>query len=258
MSSPSNSVIYDGFDFSAYGIVFTNIDHLTLPTRNNQIEQRANRSGGVLVQSLLGTKPITLEGYYSGTSPADAQAMYDILAAALNRQARPLIVPHAGGTRTYTATPDNLIIQQPDGLNRLTFSFQFVVPDGNSNETSAITIVDQTITAPTATLPFVIDGSIKARPLITLDFTSVTDGTGKTVSIRNARDLVGLTFARDFITGDSIIIDSANFQIYINGVLTEPDGRMPTWEQGNGSLYYADTFSDRSVDINATYKKGNI
>lgn len=256
--NPINDVVYDGFSFADNGIVLTSVDHLTLPSRENQVERLANRNGGVLVQSQLGTKPIYLEGYYVGSSVTDAQNMYDTLAQALNRQERPLDIPHAGGTRHYTATPENLIIKQPDGLNRLTFSFEFVVPEGNSYDEALTTLVDTTITTASTTIPLSVLGSVTARPYITLEFTSVTGGTAKTVTLRNARDFIGLTITRDFVTGDTITIDSENFQIYINGVLTEPDGRMPTWTPGTGSMFYSDTFTNRTVDITATYVRKNL
>lgn len=256
--TPLNEVIYDGFNFADYGIVLTKIGHLTIAPRDNQIEKLANRNGGKLVQSTLGVKPIELVGYYIGSSVEDAQAMYDTLAQILNRQQRPLIIPHAGSTRIYTATPQNLIIEEPDGLNRLTFSFEFVVPDGYAADEAASVLIDSVITTASTSIPLTVDGSVTARPLISLVFTTVTGGTAKTVTIRNARDFIGLTFARTFVSGDTITIDSDNFQVYINGVLTEPDGRFPTWSPGTGALYYSDTFTSRSVSIDATYVKKNL
>ena len=258
MASYSSSVIYDGFNFGDHGLVLTNINHLTLPSRDNQLEKIANQNGSVLVQSQLGTKPIILEGYYIGSSIADAQAMYDTLAQALNRQQRTLTVPHAGGTRSYIATPTNLSMTEPDGLNRLLFSFEFVVPDGKSTDTTLLTLVSSTVTTSNASPSFTVDGSAVARPLISLTFTSVTGGTGASVNIRNARDFVGLTITRNFASGDTITIDSANYQLYINGILTVPVGRFPSWQPGTGSLYYSDTFTARSVNISMTYKKGNL
>lgn len=249
---------YDGFNFVSNGCVITNIDHLRLAPRNNQLETLANRDGAVLVQSHLGTKPILIEGYYDGPTAASAQVMYDTLAQALNRQERPLIIPHANSVRRYTATPENVILSEPKGLNRLTFSFEFVVPRGSAVEQVATELFDSTILTASSTIQMAIEGSVVARPLITLTFTSVTGGTGKTVSVRNARDYVGLTFTRDFVTGDVISIDSENFQIYVNGVITEPDGRMPTWAPGMGALFYSDTFTNRQVQITASYKIRNL
>lgn len=254
----TNNVSYDGFNFADYDIVCTVINHLTIAPRTNQIITRANRNGGKLVQSNLGVKPIEISGYYIGSSPEDAQSMYDTLASILNRQERPLVVPHAGGTRQYTATPENIIIENPDGLNRLTFSFEFVVPDGHSIEQTTTTLVDETVTTASSTIPLTIDGSVTARPFITLTFDSVTGGTAKTVTLRNAKDFVGLTFSRDFVTGDVITVDAENFQIYVNDTAIEPDGRIPTWAPGTGALYYSDTFTNRSVDVLATYIEKNL
>lgn len=253
-----NDVVYDGFGFVAAGCVLTNIDHMTLPKRDNELEDLVNRSGSVLVQSRLTTKPITVEGYYDGSSNTDAQVMYDTLAAALNREARLLEIPHAGSKRYYTATPQNIILQEPNGLNRLTFSMEFVVPEGSAQDQTTTQLLSTTITTSTATTPLTVIGSVTARPLLTVTFTSVTGGTSGSVSIRNARDFIGLTFNRTFVSGDVVTIDSANYQIYINGVLTEPNGRMPTWATGSGGLYYSDTFTARSVSITGTYNIRNL
>jgi hypothetical protein len=254
----SNEVEYDGYNFGNAGIVFTNINPYLVPEFDNQIEDRAHRSGGLLVQSKTKTKSIPLGGYYQGSDTADAQAMYDTLTGVLNKQQKVLTVPHAGSTRDFIATPQNIVIQNPDGLNRLTFSFVFVVPSGASEDETDTTIINQTITNSTETIPFTIAGSTTARPYTNIVVNSVTGGASKTMSIRNASDLVGLTFSRTFVAGDIITIDSANFQLYINGVLTEPDGRLPTWEPGPGALYYADTFTTRDVSITSTYNIGNI
>lgn len=255
---PLNNLSYDGFNFVENGLVITNLGYLTIAPRQNQLEPIANRGGAVLVQSQLGTKPIVIEGYYIATSSAAAQTMYDTLAQMLNRQERPLVVPHAGGQRIFTATPENVVISQPDGLNRLTFSFEFVVPTGSSYEITPTTFINASVTSASTTEPVNIVGSVLARPAIIMTFNSVTGGTAKTVSLRNARDLIGLTFTRNFVTGDVILVDSDNFQVYINGVLSEPDGRLPSWLPGSGALYYSDTFTARNVSITGTYIRKDL
>jgi len=253
-----DDVVFDGFSFSDNGIVLTNINHMTLAKRENQIDKRANRDGGVLVQSQLSTKPIMLEGYYTGDTKIDAENMYDTLAQALNRQSRPLVVPHAGGTRRFIATPENIIISQPNGLNRIVFSLDFVVPEGNSVDEATTNLVSQAVTTATTTIPLTVIGSVKARPLISIVINTVSGGTGATVTIRNARDFTGLTMTGNYVAGDTLIIDAENFQIFHNGLLVEPVGRIPTWEPGAGSLYYSDTFGSRNVQINATYNTKNL
>jgi len=256
-----DDVNFDGFSFKDNGIVLNNINHMTIASRDNQVEKRANRDGAVLVQSQLGTKPIYIEGYYTGDGPTakqDAELMYDTLAAALNRQERPLLIPHAGGTRRFIATPENIIITQPSGLNRIVFSLEFVIPEGNAEEEIPTRLFSQTITTPTATVPFTVLGSVKARPIINLTLTSVAGGTAGTISIRNARDFIGLTIFGNFVSGDTLIIDSDNFQIFHNGILLEPVGRIPTWETGSGSLYYSDTFSSRTVLAVGDYNIKNL
>lgn len=252
---PTFDIVYDGFSFADNGLVITDENHMILPDRINQIEKIPGRTGGVLVQSELGTKPIPISGYYEGASIADAQMMYDTLTQMLNRVERPLDIPHAGETRRFIATPTNCVVEEPNGLNRLTFSFEFIVPSGGSeDDTEQDLFAETVITTPTTTIPLTVDGAQDARPFITLVLTSVTGGTAKSISIRNARDFIGLTLEGDFATGDEITIDSDLFQIYVNGTLTEPNGRMPKWAPGAGSLYYSDTFTARTVNITATYK----
>jgi len=256
-----DDVIYDGFSFKNNGIVLTNINHMTVAKRDNQVERRANRDGAILVQSQLGTKPIYLEGYFTGegqTGKQDAENMYDTLTQALNRQERPLIVPHAGASRKFIATPENIAISQPNGLNRIGFSLEFVVPEGNSIDDLPSALVSQVVTTATSTIPLSVLGSVRARPLISINFTSISGGSPGTVTIRNARDYIGVEVTRNFVTGDTLIIDSDNFQIFHNGVKVEPVGRIPTWEAGSGSLYYSDTFSSRSAQVTATYYPKNL
>lgn len=250
--------IYDGFSYVGNGLVLTNIDDKTLARVENQVESLANRDGNLLVQSRRGSKPIFLEGYYDGDTPHDAEVMYDTLVQAHNRQERILKLPHAGTYREYTATPENIVIKQPDGLNRLTFSIDFIVPSGSANDPLSSTLFNEIITTPSASIPISVAGSVPARPLITLTFNSVVGGTGKTVSLRNARDFVGLTFERNFATNDVITIDAENFRIYINGVLTVPNGRIPSWAPGSGSVYYSDTFTSRTVNVKGTYNQRNL
>lgn len=248
-------VIYDGFSFLDNGCVITNDDHMRHASYDNQIERRANRPGGVLVESSYGTKPITIEGYYDGDDIVDAQNMYDTLSQAVNRQERLLVVPHAGGTRSFTATPENVVIKEPNGLNRLEFSIEFVVPEGSSTSDADTTLIASTvITTATSTIPISVLGSVVARPKFTLTFTSVSGGTAGTVSLRNARDFIGVSITHDWVTGDILTVDSDNFEIFINGVKTEPTGRFPTFQNGTGSVYYSDTFTTRSVTLSATYK----
>lgn len=251
-----SNAIYDGFDFLANGVVLTNIGHLTLAQRANQLATRANVNGAVLVQSLLGTKPIILEGYYVGDTAIAAQQMYDILTAVVNRQERPLIVPHAGVSRKFIATPTTVAISQPDGMNRLTFSIEFVVPDGYSSDEQTTTLANTTITTSTASIPINVAGSVDARPLIELSFTSLAGAGDRAVSIRNGRDMVGLTITRSWAGGDSVIIDSSEFQVYVNGVLIEPPGRLPKWQPGAGTISYSDTFTSRNATLTANHRKG--
>lgn len=253
-----DDVNFDGFSFKANGIVLTNINHMTIAKRQNQTEKRANRDGAVLVQSQLGVKPIYLEGEFTGASTIEAQQMYDTLAVALNRIERPLLIPHAGGTRRFVATPENIMITEPMGLNRITFNFEFVIPEGNSEEESTTSLFSQVITNPTITIPFTVLGSVKARPLITLTITTSTGSSPGTISIRNARDFIGLTILGNYTAGDTLIIDCENFKIFHNGVLKAPVGRIPTWEAGSGSLYYSDTFSTRNILITGSHHVKNL
>lgn len=256
--APINDVVFDGFSFIDNGIVITDLNYMEIAKRDNQLETRANRDGADLVQSLLGTKPIPLSGYYIGSSAIDAQNMYDTLAQALNRQERPLYIPHAGGTRKFIVTPENIIISEPDGLNRLVFSFQFIVPEGNSVSDTSILMVNQAVTSATATIPLTIQGSVKARPVVTIQYSAISGGTSGVVTLRNAKDFVGVAVSRNFVTGDTLTIDSENFQIFHNSTLLEPAGRFPTWDAGTGSLYYSDTFTTRTANLIGLYYPKNL
>lgn len=253
-----SNLSYDSFVFSDNGLIVTNIGHLTLAPRENQLDKLANTNGSVLVQSQYGHKTIQVDGYYIGATSEAAQTMYDTLAAVCNRQQRNLVIPHAGLSRTYIATPGSIVIQQPDGMNRLTFSIEFVVPSGYAKNPEFLELFSETTSLSSISLPLEVAGSVNARPAISINFASVSGGDGKTVSIRNGRDMIGMTLTRDWASGDTILIDSENFQLYINGVLSAPSGRFPSWQPGFGSAIYSDTLTARTATIIGTYNAGNL
>lgn len=250
-------VVFDGFSFNGVGCVITDIDYMTTAKSNNQLANIANTDGTVLVQSRKQEKYVTLSGYYVGQDYTDAQQMYDVLTAAVNRVKRPLLIPHAGGVRQFNASISTISIQEPDGMNRLTFTFEFVVPIGAAEETE-VTMFNDTVTTPTKTFSVNILGSAKASVLITLRFTSVSGGAGKTVSILNGADMTGMTISRDWASGDTVILDTKNLQLYINGTLTAPTGRMIKMSQGYGSIIYSDTLTTRSVQVLGKYNRKDL
>lgn len=248
------TLIYDGFDFETNGLVLTEINTGQPPTRNLQLENLAERDGATEVQARLRVKTLVIEGYYIGDDIADAESMADTINNVCNRSQRRLVTEYGGNRRVYRASADNWSISQPRGLNRITFSIEFSVNRGYGEDESDSTLFDETLTSSNESVTFTADGSTTVLPVITVTIDSVSGGTDANINIRNGASQIGLSIQRDWVADDQILLDCSAGEMFINGTLTKPEGKIPSWNPGSGSLAYSDTFDTRSVDISATYR----
>lgn len=247
------TLVYDGFDFDANGLVLTEINTGQPPERNLQLENLAERDGAAEVQSRLRVKRLVVQGYFIGSDIDDAEAMADTLNTVCNRSQRRLVTTYAGERRVFQASPDNWSITQPRGLNRITFTIEFSVNRGYGESENFETLFSETITNPVSTVGLTAKGSARVFPEITMTLNTATGGTGN-MNIRNGADQIGIGISRTWSADDQVILDCARGQLFINGTLTKPEGKIPSWNPGNGTLYYSDTFTAREVEISAVYR----
>lgn len=254
----TKAITYDTINLQDNGITTTAIDIYSSAPIVNQLEAVAFDDGGVLVRKRLDSKTINVSGYLRESTNSDLDDTIDFFHASLNKKSKFLDVDYGSSTRRYVATPENVIVTRPRGLNYATFDIQFIVPSGVGQDVDTTELLNDNTTTSNVDFGFTVDGSYKAEPLIEVTINSVTDGTGGTVTLTNTATLESVAIDADYTAGDLLEVDTENKEIRINGGVVDYTGRIPFWTPGGGFINYTDTFSARDTDIVMTYTKRYI
>lgn len=254
----TRSITYDNINLQDNGITTSSIDIYSSAPIINQLAPVAFDDGGVLVRKRLDSKTINISGHLRENTTNELDATIDFFQASLNKRLKFLDVDYNGGTRRYVASPENIMITRPLGLNYATFDVQFIVPSGVGSDIETTELLNQNTTTSNVDMPFSVGGSYKAEPLIEITLNSVTGGTGGSITLTNTSTLEGLVISADFATSDLIEVDVEQKEVRINGGVVDYTGRIPFWAPGGGFINYADTFSARDADVVMTYTKRYI
>lgn len=250
------ALAFDTFSLQGNGVVTTSTDIYSPPSRSIDAQKPANADGAVMVKSTFDPKVFTCSGYMKADTQSDLDILIDHFNRAMNKVNQNFDIDHAGGTRRYMATPQNIMISRPKGLNTAQWSVEFYCALPVGSDTGSSTLLASTNTTNSAlTAPIDVSGSYKAEPVITVTINSVTGGTTKSISISNDATLRGLTVTRTWTAGDVLEIDCLNKTVYVNNATTQFSGQFPVWQPGNGGIGYLDDFTTRSVDVAANYTK---
>lgn len=249
-------ITYDSFSLNSNGVFVSDTDIFSGPPVNISAESLAEADGSVIVKRRLDSKVFRVEGYLTATTPAELDTLIDTLKTALNKQNQNFDIDYADGTRRYVATPRAPMISRPRGLNSAGWSCEFFCASPVGSAITAEDLIPSTVnTLSQATIPFTVNGSYKAEPVITITVTSVTGGTTKTITISNASTLRGISVTRTWANADVLEIDCLNKTLYVNNIPVEYTGQFPVWEPGNNGLNYLDDFTTRSTSIQAVYTR---
>lgn len=248
---------FDNFSLQGNGVFTTDTDVYSAPARALAAEKLADADGAVIVKTSLEPKVFTCEGWLEAPTIAELDRLIDSFKRELNKQNQHFDLDYAGTIRRYVATPRNVVISRPKGLNTAGWSVEFYCanPVGADIEPRAL-LSGTAISTSAHIAPITVEGSYKAEPRIVVTISSVTGGTGgKTVSVSNDSTLRGLTVTRDWTNGDVLEIDCLNKTVYVNNAVVEFAGQFPAWEPGNSGISYLDDFTTRTVDLAATYTR---
>src|SRR4029450_8226212 len=110
------------------------------------------------------------EGYVTADSIADLDTLIDEFKAALDTESSDYFdIDYGGSVRRYVATPQNLIITRPKGLNTAALSLEFICASPVGEDVDSLTFLASTaITSSSVLTDVVVDGSYTAEPYITM------------------------------------------------------------------------------------------
>lgn len=254
--SPNYPVSFDSNNLGDVdGVTFFNHDFNKLPNRILNMYKLARADKSVLTSSEYSSKEIPLYGEACGGSREDTEALILQVKSLVQGQNKKLVVDQANMEVAYTATMNEFNIEW-DGP-RATFEIIFIASDPIGKKTTAeVNVVNQAITTATSDISVVIDSSFKVQPVFRLTVTAVSGGTGQSVTISNGRIGQSITLTRNWTSGDTVVIDTENEEVIVNGGSSDFSGQFPTFDPYSQVVSYVDTFTtSRNVTLQMDYTK---
>lgn len=233
------------------GVNLYNYDFTKLPTRDIKIYKLARRSKSIITSSEFTQKdiPVYMDVCSGGRQETEETVTY--LKSLVQAQNGVMTVLEGGDEVQYIATLNEFNIEW-NGPNAYC-SLVFLASDPIGFLTTPQVLFQiNAITTAYASATFNVDGSALAEPVTNIVISAVTGGTGKDVTLYNARTNQGITITGNFNSGDIISIDSRNLTITVNGVNKDFTGIFPTFQPGVQQVAYTDSFTTRTVNIAAT------
>lgn len=244
----SYSVLFNQNDLSQVpGVWLYNYDATTLPERDIKIHKIARRSLSIITSAEYSQKSIPVFMRVCSGSRQDTEATLTQIKGQLQPQNGTLEVEQSGELYQYTATMNEFNIEWDGQYAYVTIVFIASTPVASSAQSNNLFSLSTTLASDGAS--FIVGGSYIAEPTISLLYSSVTGGTGGSISVFNASTNQGITITGDFTNGTIVEIDSANYTVQVNGVSTDFEGLFPVFPPGSQRVGYSDTFSSRTVTV---------
>lgn len=223
-----------------------------MPERKINIFKVARADYSIVTSSEYSQKDVTVYMDVCGGDRGDTEQSLNNIKSFLQAQNQPLRVMNGNVQVEYTATMNEFNIEWL-GVTALV-EIVFIASTPIAKAVTAVTLLDdEAITTAGAAFDLVIDGSFTARPFFTIEYSAVTGGTAKTVTLQNNQTSQGISITGNFAAGDIIEIDSNNYVVRHNGVSVDFDGLFPIFSPGSRQLLYTDDFSTRAATISGTY-----
>lgn len=249
----SYSVRFAGNDLSLIeNVELYNHNFNDLPERDVRIFKVARRDLSIITSSEYSAKNIPVFLEVCGSSREATEETLTFLKSLVQAQNQPLVVSQSGQTIEYTATMNEFNIEWD--AYKAYVQINFITSNPIGRQTQAVTGVSVSgNTLVSRISSFTVEGSATAFPSITVVINSVTGGTGGSIVLENARTNQGITITEDFVNGDILIVNSATFQVTLNGVQLDFSGMFPQFPAGSQQVRYSDNFTTRNVDITLSY-----
>jgi hypothetical protein len=242
---------YSGVPLSSGNYRVTDSDHHAAPAKEQTIIDIARRDGSVKVFDRLDSRSINLGGYITADDRLSLKGAMDTLKALLNVGTKTLRVTEEGEYREWQASLKNVVIKRSaTDITRADYSLQFFSEDPYSTDGFTDTLVDENVTDSAAGFGFIVEGTYKGMPLITITINSIDpDDSDVNFIISNPATSQQFTITQTVEAGDVISIDTKTGLIFLNADSITGEGQIPQWIPGAGSIEYNDDASSSDVDI---------
>mgnify|MGYP000896206661 CR=1 FL=1 len=246
------SVWFDNNDLSSItGLIINDHDFNQLPEKDIKISKIARDDVSIITSVDYVSKDIVVNGIVMQCDRYEAESIMNTLKSFIQLPNKILKVAQYDTIVEYTATLKS--ISNRWFGNRLIFEIVFLASDPIGRDIESSYIESTVITTGSDSIPFIVGGSYKAKPVISMTVTSVTDGIGASVSLSNTTTNQTITITRDWLADDLLVIDNELKTVRCNGAFIDYSGSFLTFYPGVRALGYADTFTARSVTVSGEY-----
>jgi hypothetical protein len=252
-----NDVLFDSVAFSSItGLTVLAINPYLPAKRNVTIAEIARTDTSKVNSTFYTSKQISIRVGLSGRTRRDVEQVLDNLLSIIQGEEKWLVVPQSSGTRKYLTTYKDYDVIQ-DGGSYIELSLQFECSDRFGYDVDATPLLTVTnYTGATKSDQIGIAGSAQWQvPRFSLTIGAVTGGTAKTISYGNTAVGQQVDITRDWLAGDTLVIDAYDHSVKVNGNDIDFSGAIPEWSPGTGNVYYQDNFTTRTVSYSLTYRR---
>lgn len=212
--------------------------------RNVEISQIIRTDKGKVTGAFYNERVILVRVMISRANRGLLETSLDSLMALVQDIEGELVLNQSNSRRKYYCTLSDTVVRN-DGGSYLEIDLYFECSNRfgyDINPTLLLAISGYTSMTRSDGLSF--GGSAPWQtPVITIGYTAISGGTTKTVTIGNSQTGQQVAITRTWAANETLVIDTFNKTVKVNGVEVDYTGAIPEWEKGSGFWYYADNFT---------------
>lgn len=256
MSAINIPVLFNQVDVNTVtGLQVISTDPYASPKRAINTYPLAEADREVTTSSRYRSRRILLRCVVIRTSKVLMEQSLEVLENLFRQREKPLELDVSGGRRIFTATMSNLQIFDANG-GFCHVDVELICADPFGYALGFTQLHSSTgITANFQTFSFNVTGNALQLPRIKVTVNSLTDGTNKTITIKDNNRGSTISVLRTWVAGDVLAIDSLEGTVTVNGDDASYSGGFPEFEPGMNYIFYTDEFTARNIRMLVEYKR---
>lgn len=250
-----DSVVFDGYSLQNSEIIVTRLSHEVMPTRDFRTSPIPRNDGEFIINDFWRRKFIKIKGIIKTDSASLLEAKIDEFKKRLAPREKNLDIKVNGVVRRYVATLTNgnqLFDRDSYHISYIPFDAEFTVlnPFGEDVDYTSTSTEDAIDLSPTH--EFDNGGTIKARPIITFNFSAAVNLTKISITNNTRNETIELN--ANISAPAYVRFDSEQRTVSIDGVEQDYDGSFPELNTGTNTFTITITADSATYTITEKHK----
>ncbi len=232
---------------SIEGVSVLSTNPYKIPKRDLSMSNIARTSQSSVNSGFWSERDIEVRVAISRATRELMQDSLDALMTVLQPLNKILVVNQGSSQRQYYCSLKDAPVERDGGAyQELLLVFGCSDRYGYATTTTTVFTIPST-TAGTRSDAITLGGSAEWQtPVITLNFSAITGGTSKTVTVGNNGTGQAVSIIRNWAASDILVIDAYNKTVKVNGATVAFTGAIPEWKTGAGVWYEVDDLTTRT------------